>query len=110
MVVVVVLGGDGGCSSCSCGCGCGVALKGSHMYWMTDRTPHEQIPLQCGTYVQQFQLVTSKVDEWNLDEWTRNPLGVKPGVGETKRYKNSHKLHSNDKQRGRRNKKITMRK
>ena len=100
-------GGGGGCG---CGCGCGVAFKGCQMYWMTDRTPHEQIPLQSGTYIQQFQLVTNKVDEWYLDEWTRNPLGVKPGVGETKRYKNSHKLHLNNKQRGRRNKKITMRK
>ena len=77
---------------------------------MTDRTPHEQIPLQSGTYVQQFQLVTNKVDEWYMDEWTRNPLGVKPGVSETKSYKNSGKIHINNKHRGRRNKKITMRK
>ena len=30
------------------------------IYWMTDRTPHESLPLKAGTLRQYFRLVTSK--------------------------------------------------
>ena len=36
------------------------------IYWMTDRTPHESLPLQAGTLRQYFRLVTSKVGRCRL--------------------------------------------
>ena len=43
------------------------------MYWMTDRTPHESLPLQAGTVRQYFRLVTSKVSLWYAEHSTANP-------------------------------------
>ena len=53
-------------------------LKMNHMYWLTDRTPHESLPLEQQTYRQFFRLVTSEVSVWFEDHCTKNPLGVVP--------------------------------
>ena len=48
------------------------------MYWITDRTPHEALLLNKGTYRQFFRLVTSEVSFWFQDHSTKNSLGVVP--------------------------------
>ena len=50
----------------------------NHLYWFTDTTPHESLPLEKGTYRQFFRLVTSQVSFWYEDHSTKNPLGVVP--------------------------------
>ena len=58
--------------------------KANRMYWMTDRSPHESLPLKAGTYRQFFRLVTSRVGLWFEDHSTPNPKGVKPDPKITK--------------------------
>jgi hypothetical protein len=36
------------------------------IYWMTDRTPHESLPLQASTLRQYFRLATSKAGRCRL--------------------------------------------
>ena len=59
-------------------------LKAGYLYWMTDRTPHESLPLAEGTYRQYFRLVTSRVGLWYEDHSTANPNGVIPDPAITK--------------------------
>lgn len=56
----------------------GTDLEAGRLYWLTDRTPHESLPLQKGAFRQFFRLVTSQVSLWYSDHSTPNPLGVKP--------------------------------
>lgn len=51
-------------------------LEGNTLYWMTDRTPHETLPLECGNH-QYFQVVTSQLSAWFTDWYSNNPNGVK---------------------------------
>ena len=51
---------------------------------MTDRTPHESLPLKTGTYRQFFRLVTSRVGLWFADHSTPNPFGIVPDPKITK--------------------------
>ena len=53
-------------------------MHNGNMYWLTDRTPHESLPLEERTYRQYFRLVTSQVSLWFEDHSTKNPLGVVP--------------------------------
>ena len=53
-------------------------MTANRIYWMTDRTPHEWLPLKTSTYCQFFRLVTSQVGLWFADHSTTNPNGVKP--------------------------------
>ena len=53
-------------------------LKPEQLYWITDRTPHESLPLKERTYRQFFRIVTADVSFWYKDHSTPNPLGVKP--------------------------------
>ena len=53
-------------------------MDANTVYWLTDRTPHESLPLTKGTYRQFFRLVTSQVSAWFEDHSTKNPLGVVP--------------------------------
>ncbi|CAK4744617.1 unnamed protein product, partial [Aphanomyces euteiches] len=46
--------------------------------WITDRTPHESLPLKKTQYRQFFRLVTSQVSHWYADHSTPNPLGILP--------------------------------
>ena len=59
--------------------GKGVTLDAGQLVWMTDRTPHESMPLKAGTYRQYFRLVTSEISVWYKEHNTPNPLGVLPG-------------------------------
>ncbi len=59
-------------------------LQPTAMYWMTDRTPFEWLPLKETRYCQFFQLVTSQVGLWFTDNSTPNPNGVKPDPNITK--------------------------
>jgi len=59
-------------------------LEANRMYWMTDRTPHESLPLRRGAYRQFFRLVMSDVSLWYEDHSTPNPKGVKPDARITK--------------------------
>jgi len=62
----------------------GQMLAAHQMYWMTDRTPHQSLPLPEGGQRQFFRLVTSEVSLWYRDHSTPNPLGVVPDKSITK--------------------------
>ena len=64
-------------------------LDESCIYWITDRTPHESLPLKKGQYRQFFRIVTSDVSLWFVDDNTENPNGVKPDPTITKLVKGS---------------------
>ncbi|RHY17293.1 hypothetical protein DYB25_014180 [Aphanomyces astaci] len=53
-------------------------LQANELIWMTDRTPHESLPLPVTTFRQYFRLVTSGVSHWYADHSTPNPLGIQP--------------------------------
>lgn len=55
-----------------------ITLQAGQLFWMTDRTPHESLPLAEGGPRQFFRLVTSPVDMWYAAHATPNPLGVLP--------------------------------
>ena len=61
-----------------------LTMKANRLYWMTDRTPHESLPLKKGTHRQFFRLVMSQVSLWYEDHSTPNPNGVKPDPKVTK--------------------------
>ena len=58
--------------------GPGTTLEPNTLYWITDRTPHESLPLSETSVRQFFRLVTSEVSLWYRDHSTPNPLGVEP--------------------------------
>ena len=64
-------------------------MEANRVYWITDRTPHESLPLAKGTYRQFFRLVTSLVGVWFQDHSTENPNGVVPDPKITKIVKGS---------------------
>ena len=53
-------------------------LLADDLCWLTDRTPHESLPLPAGTRRQFFRLVASQVGVWYADHSTANPTGVVP--------------------------------
>lgn len=59
------------------------------MYWITDRTPHESLPVQERTHRQWFRLVTSGVSLWFQDHSTANVKGIVPDQNVTKIVKGS---------------------
>ena len=61
-----------------------VLMKANTLYWITDRTPHESLPLTKRTYRQFFRVVTENVSLWFADHSTRNPYGVLPDRNITK--------------------------
>ncbi|XP_028405631.1 uncharacterized protein LOC114528213 isoform X2 [Dendronephthya gigantea] len=67
----------------------GEMMEANTVYWITDRTPHESLPLTQGTYRQYFRLVTSLVSVWYQDHSTENPNGVVPNPKLTKIVKGS---------------------
>ena len=62
----------------------GKVLCPGQLYWITDRTPHESLPLEEKMYRQFFRLVTADVSLWYRDHSTANPLGVEPDRNITK--------------------------
>jgi len=59
------------------------------IYWITDRTPHESLPLKERQYRQFFRVVTADVSVWFIDDNTANPNGVRPDPSITKLVKGS---------------------
>jgi len=53
-------------------------LEGGKLYWLTDRTPHEVLPMKQDGWRQFFRLVSSKLSVWYEQHSTKNPLGVVP--------------------------------
>jgi len=58
--------------------GSGETMEGNTMYWITDGTPHEALPLKEATTRQYFRIVTSDVSGWFAKHSTENRLGIKP--------------------------------
>ncbi|KAI9359318.1 hypothetical protein DFJ73DRAFT_124521 [Zopfochytrium polystomum] len=57
----------------------GTLLGANWMAWMTDRTPHESVPVEVpGTFRQYFRLVTSQVSVWYERHSTKNELEIEP--------------------------------
>jgi hypothetical protein len=54
------------------------------MYWLTDRTPHESLPLKNASHRQYFRLVTSRLSAWFPQHSTSTRLGVLPDPAVTK--------------------------
>ena len=61
-----------------------VMLEADCIYWLTDRAPHESLPLKERTYCQFFRVVTEQVSFWFADHSTANPYGVSPDPNITK--------------------------
>ena len=61
----------------------GISMESDQVYWITDRTPHESLPLQSTRMRQFFRIVTSEVSFWYKDHSTSNPLGVLPDPATT---------------------------
>lgn len=56
----------------------GTLMDAHKLYWLTDSTPHESLPVLEETYRQYFRLVTSSLTAWYPEHSTANPLGVVP--------------------------------
>ena len=61
--------------------GPGVPMQLNTLYWLTDATPHETLPMCEATHRQFFRVVTAGVSVWYEKHSTKNPLGVVPGRG-----------------------------
>ena len=59
-------------------------MKAKALYWITDRTPHEVLPMMKSGYRQYFRLVTDDVSIWYEEHSTLNPNGVMPDPKITK--------------------------
>ena len=59
-------------------------IEPNQIYWMTDRTPHEALPMKESGYRQFFRLVTDNVGLWYERHSTSNPNGVVPDPKITK--------------------------
>eukprot|EP01060_Flectonema_neradi_P000418 TRINITY_DN1026_c0_g1_i16.p1 TRINITY_DN1026_c0_g1~~TRINITY_DN1026_c0_g1_i16.p1 ORF type:complete len:371 (+),score=74.89 TRINITY_DN1026_c0_g1_i16:60-1115(+) len=55
-----------------------INMKPKRLYWITDRTPHESLPLAEDTYRQYFRVVSPSISVWFADHSTANPLGIVP--------------------------------
>ena len=58
--------------------GKGRLLKAGELCWITDRTPHESLPLQRDTHRQFFRLIVGRIEKWYTMHNTPNPLGIMP--------------------------------
>ncbi len=56
----------------------GELMNPNILYWMTDRTPHEALPVEKDTNRQFFRLVSNDVSFWWKQHSTENPLGIQP--------------------------------
>ena len=54
------------------------------VYWLSDRTPHESLPMPEDGTRQWVRLVTSQVSAWFADHSTPNPNGIVPDPSITK--------------------------
>lgn len=56
----------------------GATMKKNELFWITDATPHESLPLNKDQYRQYFRFVTSDVTVWYEKHSTKNRLGIEP--------------------------------
>jgi hypothetical protein len=56
----------------------GYTMRAGELFWITDTTPHESLPVQEDVYRQYFRFVTSGVTLWYEKHSTKNPLGITP--------------------------------
>lgn len=64
-------------------CNCldpGITTKANTLYWMTDKTPHRNLPSPVSGRRQFVRLVADKVSFWFSKHSTPNPLGIKPNA------------------------------
>ena len=61
-----------------------IRMSENFIYWITDRTPHESLPMVKSGWRQYFRLVTSEVSLWYEEHSTKNPFGVVPDPNITK--------------------------
>ena len=61
--------------------------KANELHWITDRTPHESLPMAEDTYRQFFRLVVGPVSIWYTEHNTANPLGILPDATVTSENK-----------------------
>lgn len=74
----------------------GTVLESGELWWLTDLTPHESVPLEETAYRQYFRVVTSGVSIWYAKHSTPNPLGVQPDPAVTKTVTHDKFLHIAD--------------
>jgi hypothetical protein len=55
-----------------------IKLKANSLTWITDRTPHESLPIKSSVYRQWFRLVVGPISVWHSKHNSWNPLGVQP--------------------------------
>lgn len=76
----------GGCEHLRDHEGVGENLKKNHLYWITDRTPHESLPVQPPAddpdakyvYRQFIRIVVGRISVWYSKHNTPNPFGLQP--------------------------------
>ena len=61
-----------------------IELKANKLYWLTDRTPHEGLPMIQDGWRQFFRLVSHKLGVWYEEHSTKNPVGIIPDESYTK--------------------------
>jgi len=64
--------------------GKGTLMEANKIYWLTDSTPHESLPVSKEAYRQYFRLVTSSLTAWYPEHSTANPRGIVPNSGVTR--------------------------
>ncbi|KAH9089749.1 hypothetical protein LEN26_019081 [Aphanomyces euteiches] len=57
-----------------------VEPEANELFWITDATPHESLPVKERCFRQYFRLVTSQVSHWFANHSTANPLGIQPAA------------------------------
>lgn len=58
-----------------------MVLSAGDLVWMTDRTPHESLPLPAGTKRHYFRLVCPAISGWFKDHSTSNPdIAIPDGI------------------------------
>jgi hypothetical protein len=55
-------------------------LQAGEMVWITDKTPHESLPLRASAHRQYFRLVVGEVTAWFEEHSTANPLCELPAT------------------------------
>lgn len=56
----------------------GCNMEAGELVWLTDKTPHEAVPVAEDCTRQFIRIVTSSVSAWYENHSTHNPLGIKP--------------------------------
>ena len=64
-------------------------MKPNQLYWISDRTPHEVLPMKADGYRQFVRVVCHEVGVWYEEHSTPNPFGLLPDPKITKIVKGS---------------------